>query len=180
MRLWTLAAIAAVDIAEARPIQEPVDSVALRVEDVTPTRQGGHVVFLTDEAHARIIPIHIGESEAIAIAFRLADRPTKRPVTHDLLDDVMRSLGGHVEQVHVHTLSDGVFHARVSLRRKRVVHHLDARASDAIAIALGAEIPVFMTREIYEEAGVGMDALLLGLEALERRGVTRPDADGAL
>jgi bifunctional DNase/RNase len=138
------------------------------------------VVFLTDAAHARIVPIQVGEGEAIAIAFRLADRSTERPLTHDLLQATIQALGAQVVQVRVHDLADGVFHATVILRRKRALIPLEARASDAIVLALGADLPVWMDRALYDRAGVSMEDLLEGLERLDRLRELPPDPDQAL
>jgi len=148
------------------PPKPPKDAIALSVEDVSPTGDG-HVVFLTDPQGDRIVPIHIGESEAIAIAFRLAGRKHDRPLTHDLLDDAVRGLGGEIVQVHIHTLQDSVFHARISIRQKKRTLHLDARASDAIALALNRGLPIYMSAEIFESTGVSMAELLEKLRQID-------------
>lgn len=161
-------------------VRAPADSIELTVQDVSPTGDGGHIAFLTDLEHARIVPIEVGEAEAITIAYRLAKRPHDRPFTHDLLDDAVRALGGEVVQVHVHTYEEGHFEARVSVRRGRSLLHLDARASDGIAVALGAGLPVWMDRSLYEAAGVTMEELLESLRTLDRELTGRPGPDDAL
>ncbi|MEZ4319831.1 MAG: bifunctional nuclease family protein [Myxococcota bacterium] len=170
MRRWLVMGILAASLgaqgAQPSVPKPPKESVALHVDKVAPTGDG-HVVFLTDDTQGRIVPITVGESEAIAIAFRLADRKPDRPLTHDLLEQALRGLGGEVVQVHVHTLTEGVFHARVTVRQKHRQLHLDARASDAIALALGPGLPIYMSADLYEETGVSMSELFDSLRRLD-------------
>ncbi|MCB9676757.1 MAG: bifunctional nuclease family protein [Alphaproteobacteria bacterium] len=152
-----------------QPTEEkaPRDSVALAVEDVMPTGDG-HVVFLRDATGDHIVPINVGESEAITIAFRLADRPHDRPFSHDLLEEAVRGLGGEIVQVHIHTLEEGVFHARVTIRTKKNQKlHLDSRASDAVALAVGRGLPIYMASDVYEDTAVSMADLLQSLRELD-------------
>ncbi len=141
-------------------MKPPRDSVPLSVEKVAPAGDNRHIVFLTDVEHDRILPIDVGLTEAIAIDSRLNDRNYKRPLTHDLMDNAIRGLGGDVVQVHIHTLDEGVFHARVSVRQKRRLLHLDARASDGIALAIGRDLPIWMDADLYSETAVSMEELL--------------------
>ena len=157
-----ITALLATAQAADRPLKAPADTIAMVVEDVAPTPEG-HIVFLIHPERAELIPIPVGESEAITVAYRLANRARDRPLTHDLLDRVIGELDGEVVQVEIHSLEDGQFHARITLRRKgrmRSLVHLDARASDAIAIAIGRDLPVYLREDVYDRAKVTIDSMI--------------------
>ncbi|MCB9690289.1 MAG: bifunctional nuclease family protein [Alphaproteobacteria bacterium] len=147
----------------AGPPKPPRASVEVIVEDVSPAGDE-HVVFLTNAERTRVVPVQVGESEAIAVAFRLAERTPDRPLTHDLLETLATHLDARVEQVHIHSLEDGVFKARITFRARRRLVHLDARASDAIVLALGQKLPIYMAQEVYDASGVEVADLLRALE----------------
>jgi bifunctional DNase/RNase len=149
-------------------MKPPRDSVPLAVEKVAPAGENRHIVFLTDAEHDRILPIDVGLSEAIAIDSRLNDRSYGRPLTYDLMDDAIRGLGGDVVQVHIHSLDDGIFRARVSVRQKRRLLHLEARASDGIALALARDLPVWMDTTLYTSTAVSMEELLDTMKRMDQ------------
>lgn len=156
--------IALLSVAQAadRPLKAPPHTIAMVVEDVAPTAEG-HVVFLIHPELSELVPVPVGESEAIAVAYRLAHRDRQRPLTHDLLDRIVRELDAEVVQVEIHSIQDGRFHARVTLRRKgrkRALVHFDARASDAIAIAIGNDLPVYLREDVFETAKISIDAMI--------------------
>ncbi|HEX6271389.1 MAG TPA: bifunctional nuclease family protein, partial [Polyangiaceae bacterium] len=97
-----------------------------------------------------------------SIELRLEREKPPRPLTHDLLDSALRELGARVHSARVVKLEDGVYHgALVLLSRERTVE-LDSRASDAVAMALGAGAPIFVATRVLEQAGVPLDALTDG------------------
>jgi uncharacterized protein len=119
--------------------------------------RGQSVVLLEDGARKVVVPIWIGPLEANAIDMRLQGQKPPRPLTHDLLERTLTALGAKVERVEVIELRDGVFIARLTLRDgKGGAHAIDARASDSIALALGAGLPVWVAPKVLREAG--MDA----------------------
>jgi bifunctional DNase/RNase len=77
----------------------------------------------------------------------------ERPLTHDLLDAVIRELDSELVKVQVDELRDSIFIGSVFLRREGKIVEIDARPSDAIALALGSKVPIFMAREVLERAG---------------------------
>jgi bifunctional DNase/RNase len=77
----------------------------------------------------------------------------ERPLTHDLLDSVIRELEGELFKVQVDELRQAIFIGSVFLRREGRIIEIDARPSDAIALALGNKVPIFMAREVLESAG---------------------------
>jgi hypothetical protein len=117
------------------------------------------VVLLLDPGKHRAVPIFIGESEALSIKLRLAHRSYPRPLSHDLLDTIMHKLGGQVEQVRVERLLDNAYVATVVVVRDKERFELDARSSDAIALALGSQVPIFMAEEVLRTTAVDLDRL---------------------
>lgn len=113
-----------------------------------------HVVILRDTAHDRYLPIWIGPWEANAIAMRLQGVTPERPMTHDLFSQALGELGVTVKQIIVSDLAEDTFRARLLLQLDGRELDLDARPSDAIAIAVRAGVPIFATDAVLDRAGV--------------------------
>ena len=113
-----------------------------------------HVVILRDTAHDRYLPIWIGPWEANAIAMRLQGVTPERPMTHDLFSQTLSELGVTVKQIIVSDLAEDTFRARLLLQLDGRELDLDARPSDAIAIAVRAGVPIFATDAVLDRAGV--------------------------
>jgi uncharacterized protein len=109
------------------------------------------VVLLLDPAAELFVPILIGPAEASAIATAQAGIVAPRPMTHDLLRNVLATLGVTLERVEITELTDGVFHAALVLGNGKRV---DSRASDAIALAVRTGSPVLCSAEVVAVAGV--------------------------
>lgn len=109
------------------------------------------VVLLLDPVTQLYVPIVVGPFEATAVATAMAGLTPPRPMTHDLLRDVIAALGGRLDRVEVTALVSGVFHARLVLDDDVEV---DARASDAIALAVRVGCPVLCAVDVVAEAGV--------------------------
>ena len=116
-----------------------------------------HVVILRDTAHDRYLPIWIGPWEANAIAMKLQGLAAERPLTHDLFAAALDRLGVRVERVVINELSDETYHARIHLERDGVQVEVDARPSDALALAVRAEVPIFAADEVLAQAGLAAD-----------------------
>ena len=112
------------------------------------------LVVLREKDGARYLLIVIGPLELTAIALGLADAPPPRPMTHDLLMGALNACGARVTQVLIHAVIDGTFHARLVLDVQGRHVELDARSSDAIAVALRAGIPLHAAEAVLERAGV--------------------------
>lgn len=114
---------------------------------------GAPIVLLRerDEPH-RILPIFIGAPEALAIDLALTGTSSPRPLTHDLLAVVLDVLDAHVEHVEVTEVRAGTFHAQLALHGPTGELRLDSRPSDAIALALRVHAPVFVSRDVLEQA----------------------------
>jgi bifunctional DNase/RNase len=115
------------------------------------------VVILKEKDSDRYLPIWIGPAEADAIAVRLQDVSVARPLTHDLLRSVIDTLGAVVEYVVVNDLSNDTFFARIMLQMDGRAVEIDSRPSDAIALAVRAQVPIFADEAVLEKAGVKLD-----------------------
>jgi len=132
------------------------------------------VVILKEKDSDRYLPIWIGPAEADAIAVRLQEVAVARPLTHDLLRSVIDSLGANVEYVVVNELSNDTFFARIMLQIDGRSMEIDSRPSDAIALAVRAQVPIFADESVLEKAGVRLDEEGQGLEALTGEAVEGP------
>lgn len=106
------------------------------------------IVILKAEGGTRLLPIWIGLFEANAIALEMEKISTQRPMTHDLLKNLVELLGATVERAVVDNLRENTFFATVYLRSKGLELRLDARPSDAIALALRASAPIYVTHDV--------------------------------
>jgi bifunctional DNase/RNase len=116
-----------------------------------------HVVILKDTEGDRYLPIWIGAWEASAIAMRLQGLAAERPLTHDLFAAALDRLGVRVERVVISELTDETYHARIHLERDGVQVEVDARPSDALALAVRAEVPIFAADEVLAQAALAAD-----------------------
>lgn len=115
------------------------------------------VVILKEEEMERYLAIWIGPYEADAITIRLQGVEVARPLTHDLVQQAIDRLGAKVSHVLVNDLHDDTFYARVVMDRDGERIELDSRPSDAIALAVRAQAPVFVSESVMERAGVVPD-----------------------
>ena len=116
-----------------------------------------HVVILKDVEHDRYLPIWIGAWEASAIAMRLQGVSAERPLTHDLFVATLEQLGVRLDRVVVSELADETYHARLFLNRDGTEVEIDARPSDALALAVRCEAPIFAAEEVLAQAALGTD-----------------------
>ncbi len=134
----------------------PAGFIRMTVAGVMPSREGNAVV-LRDAAQEVWLPIWIGDAEAFSIQMRLDRRRFQRPLTHDLLDRVMRELDGRLRKVQVDDLRGNTFVGTIFIVRGKRTIEVDARPSDAIALAVGNRVPIFVARKVVERAGVRKD-----------------------
>lgn len=129
-------------------IEVTVDSV--RMSLVSPHR----AIILKALQEERYLPIWIGPAEADAIAIRLQGIQVPRPLTHDLLKTFITELGAHVSYVVVNELRDDTFFARIMVEANGREMEIDSRPSDAIALAVRLEVPIYVEEEVMEQAGI--------------------------
>ncbi|MGK2965325.1 MAG: bifunctional nuclease family protein [Tepidiformaceae bacterium] len=115
------------------------------------------VVILREKDSDRYLPIWIGPAEADAIAVRLQDVAVARPLTHDLLRSMIEQLGGRVAYIVVSDLSNDTFFARIVLDLNGETLEIDSRPSDAIALAVRVDVPIYAEDTVLDRAGVVLD-----------------------
>src|SRR5207248_807522 len=112
------------------------------------------VVILKEKQADRYLPIWIGPFEANAIAMKIQGMAPERPITHDLMRTTFSELGVSVSRIVVTSLTEEVFFARLHLRQDGRELDIDSRPSDAIALAVRFECPIFVASEVLDRAGV--------------------------
>ena len=112
------------------------------------------IVILKEVDADRFLAIWIGQCEAEAIAIQLRKVPVARPLTHDLLKNVIGKMGGQVSHIVVRDLSDGTYYAHIAVNLNGVQLDIDSRPSDALALAVRTHVPVFVEEEVMMEAGI--------------------------
>jgi bifunctional DNase/RNase len=127
--------------------------------------QDQQVIVLHEVDGDRQFPIVIGNPEAMAINRRLKHEPAARPLTHDLLATVVEAMGGTVDRIEIHSLFDHTFFARIVIKRpsgkKGKVGstnpfdwiEVDSRPSDAIAVGVATNVPIYVSRQVLDEVG---------------------------
>lgn len=108
------------------------------------------IIILRDDAQERVLPIWVGPVEANAIALQIENVATQRPMTHDLLRHVIEELGGHLTRAIIHDLKDSTFYAYLEIQRGDDRLLVDARPSDALAVALRSKVPIFVNAQVFE------------------------------
>jgi uncharacterized protein len=111
------------------------------------------VIVLREVDSNRYLPIWIGPFEAEAIALALQHHEPPRPLTHDLMRTIITTLGGTVEAIHITDMQDSTFYARIFVRQQHQQLEIDARPSDAIALAVRLDTPIFVAEHILERVG---------------------------
>lgn len=132
-------------------IRVTIDSV--RVSLLTQSR----VVVLRESDSRRYLPIWIGQFEAESISAVLQNHVPSRPMTHDLLNTTISALGGVLSQVIIADLDENTFIARIIITTSAGPVELDSRASDAIALAIRADVPIYVAPKVFEQASVPFD-----------------------
>ena len=117
------------------------------------------VVILQEQNGDRVLPIWIGPAEASAIAMELAGMKFARPLTHDLLKQVIVGLGADLRKVIITQVKDNTYYAELHIYRGDAIVNIDARPSDSIAVALRLKAPIFTSEELLENTKVDANDL---------------------
>ena len=115
------------------------------------------VVILKEKDADRFLPIWIGPSEADAIAVKLQDLAVPRPLTHDLLRSIIDTLGGAVQYILVNDLNNDTFYAKIVVQSNGDQKEIDSRPSDALALAVRAQVPIYVAETVLDKAGILLD-----------------------
>jgi uncharacterized protein len=112
------------------------------------------IVLLKTADGNKFLPIWIGHSEAAAILMKLQDASTPRPMTHDLLTEMLTQLEARVIRITVTELRDSTFYASITIQQDGTEIEVDSRPSDAIALAVRAEAPIYADDRVIEESAI--------------------------
>ncbi len=146
--------------------------VEVEIDSIRVSLMSQHrIVILKDGASDRFLPIWIGPYEAEAITVSLQEMEVARPLTHDLLRNVLQSLGAEVLRVNIIDLRDDVFYARIVLRANGHELEIDSRPSDALALAVRVHVPIFVNENVMQEASTRPEAEIQADEG----GTEQPD-----
>lgn len=115
------------------------------------------IVILRDGTERRALPIFIGQDQAKAIIGAIEGQKPPRPLTHDLMVNALEALGGTLERVVIHSLQDNTFYAVLMVNQGEHSREIDARPSDAIAIALRTNSSIWVMEEVVLEASIPVD-----------------------
>ncbi|WP_337173196.1 bifunctional nuclease family protein [Paludisphaera sp.] len=111
-----------------------------------------HIIFLREVDGERTFPIVIGIFEATSIDRRVKNQPTVRPLTHDLLANAIDALGGELADIYISELRNHTYYAKLRIRHEGELIEVDSRPSDAIALAVAVDVPIYVAEEIIDEA----------------------------
>ena len=128
------------------------------------TQSGAYALVLAEKSGPRRLPIIIGGFEAQSIAIELEKMKPSRPLTHDLFKTFAESFGVKITEVLIYNLIEGVFYAKLVCDRAGEVVEIDARTSDAIAIGIRCECPVYTYEHILSSAGIQLEDELVAEE----------------
>ncbi|MEI6235081.1 MAG: bifunctional nuclease family protein [Planctomycetota bacterium] len=119
------------------------------------------VIVLKETAGDRQLPIFIGASEARAIERKVKDVPAPRPLTHDLIMNIIEKMGGAISRVLIHDLRDETYYASVEINQDGEIREIDARPSDAIALAVRSGVAIFVAECVFERTTKKPDVTIL-------------------
>lgn len=128
-----------------------VDLHRIRIDE----KRSEQVIVLKEQEGSLLLPVVIGIPEVNAIKLKLSGIKPPRPLTHDLLNTVIHSLGGTLKRVIIDKLEENTFFAKLVIEtpeQKEI--YVDARPSDSVALALRADVPIFVEEAILEKAGI--------------------------
>jgi bifunctional DNase/RNase len=136
-----------------------MEKIALKVVGLSysQTQTGAYALILKEESGNRRLPIIIGGAEAQAIAIPLENMTPSRPLTHDLFKSFFESFDIELEEVLIYNLVEGIFFAKLICKQGEKSLEIDARSSDAVAIALRCDKPIYTHEFIMSSAGIVID-----------------------
>jgi len=133
--------------------------IEVKINGLFLTQSQASGVILKELDGDRTLPIIIGEYEAQSIALGLENIKPPRPITHDLALNIIEKLGGQIERVIVTELKNNTYYAIIEIRRKNKLYEIDARPSDAIALAVRQNLPIFVEEEVMRKGAYTSDEL---------------------
>lgn len=137
------------------------------------THSHNYAIFLGETDGSKRLPIVIGGFEAQSIAVALENMVPSRPLTHDLFKNTLQSFNINLKEIIINQLIEGVFYSKLVFLYEGKEHQIDSRTSDAIAMAVRYQAPIFTYESIMEIAGVEMDETILGPSPQRKAPVAR-------
>ena len=134
--------------------EKVIQEVVVKNLNIDPKTKTPMLILQNKDDEEQLLPIWIGVSEGVAIAQRLDDKQTARPMTHDLMASVLKEFDMKVIKVVVTDLKESTFYARIAIESGGVLREIDARPSDSIALALRVGAPIFVAKSVLSESGV--------------------------
>jgi bifunctional DNase/RNase len=132
--------------------------IEMSIEAVRVSMQNlSRVLILKEKQGEHYLVIWIGPAEAEAIAMKLGEAAPPRPMTHDLLRNVIDTLGAQVSHILVNDITNDTFYARIVLDNNGKLTEIDSRVSDAVALAVRAQVPIYADESVIERAGLLID-----------------------
>ena len=125
------------------------------------------IVLLKTAEGNKFLPIWIGHAEAAAILMKLQSQPAPRPMTHDLMTDILEQLDAQLVKITVTELRENTFYAQITVVRDGQEIEVDCRPSDAIALAIRAEAPIYAAERVIEESAIEFEGEEVNEEQLE-------------
>jgi bifunctional DNase/RNase len=125
------------------------------------------IVLLKTAEGNKFLPIWIGHAEAAAILMKLQSQSAPRPMTHDLMSDMLEQLGAQLVKITVTELRENTFYAQITVVQDGQEIEVDSRPSDAIALAIRAEAPIYAAERVIEESGIEFEGEEVNEEQLE-------------
>ena len=120
---------------------------------ITEHAEQQNVIYLKEVDGDRMFPIMIGVYEATSIDRRVRGQASQRPLTHDLLANTIDMLGGELQDIYINELRDHTYYAKLRVKYEGEIVEIDSRPSDAIAVAVTVDVPIFVSEDVLEEAG---------------------------
>ncbi len=111
------------------------------------------IIYLKEIDGERTFPIVIGFFEATSIDRRVKGQSTPRPLTHDLLANAIELLGGELQDIYINELREHTYYAKLRIRHEGEMVEVDSRPSDAIAVAVTVDVPIYVSEEVLDEVG---------------------------
>ncbi|MFA5033355.1 MAG: bifunctional nuclease family protein [bacterium] len=111
-----------------------------------------HIVFLKELDGERIMPIWVGTIECISIARGITQTAHKRPLTHDLIKNILEGMDAKVNKVVINDIKDATYYARIYIQKNNEIIEIDARPSDSLAIAVRCKAPVYISQHVLDNA----------------------------
>lgn len=151
------------------------DVIEIEVRAVLPT-SGGCAIFLGNEH--KVFVVYVDQAVGAAITMFMHHTPKPRPQTHDLFADLLTTLGAKIDRVVIISFADSVYYARIiitvsnELEQKKIIE-LDARPSDAVALAIQQEAPIYIAESVWDE----VEDMSEVLKKMEERGFQAPDGE---